>query len=267
MAAPDPSDSDGIVLQFAKTKSNHVSARNQVTKEILNESLIQLSPASTGSASNIMYGATHSLSEQGVEWMKSEESQTRLQATRSLSAVKRKEQHKMSIDGREICDMDEILQVLKMENESLTNLHVHMDSNPQLADDKSGDLNKDITTSNVMENSSSIELEGATNSVSSAVENVVPRIRGSLLPSLPFKPVLVNRYKQATVTAKTLTRPREVTPKTPTSPAREEENTTDLQHRQTQASSEAGGKEIVRESLTEHTVKVITDKVRQMDAR
>ncbi len=259
MAPPDLADTDGIVLQFAK--SNHPSTRNQVTKE----KLIQLSPVSTVSTSNVMYGATHSLTEQGVEWMESEESQVRL-ATQSLSAVKRKEQHKKFSDGGETCDVDEVLQALKMENESLNNQHLHIDSNFQLSDNKHGDLNKGSGTLNVVENSS-IEMtnvEGDTNSASSTVESAAPRIKAALLP---FKPVLVNRYKQATATAKTLVRPRDITTKTTTPLGREEESTVAQRPRQAQPTSEIGGREIPRESLTEHTVKIITDKVRQMDAR
>ena len=278
MIPPDPSDSDGIVLQFAKTKLNHPRTRNQVARDKLHESLIQLSPSSTVSLSSVRHGATRlseeklsdntikhgatDFSEQGIEWMESEPSQHSL-ATRSLSAVKRKEPYKKSMGGGEICDMDEVLEALENENESLTNLHVNMDNKSPLAGDKVGDVKK------TFDNFSSITMTELERGSKNSIESATPRIKGPLLPSLPFRPVLVNRYKQAIVTAKTLAGPRDAATK-PMPLAREEEYTTAAQQqRQSQASNGVGGREehVARESLTEHTVKIITDKVRQMDAR
>ena len=268
------------MLQFAKTKLNHPrTTRSQIVKDKLQESLIQLNPSSTVSLSSVRYraaglseekfgentikhGATD-FSEHGIEWMESEPSEASL-ATRSLSAVKRKELHKKSMGGEEICDMDEVLEVLKNENESLANPHVNMDNKSPLAGDKVGDMSKAFDN---LKNSSSIATTELERESKNSVESAAPRIKGPLLPSLLFRPVLVNRYKQATVTAKTLTGPREAAASKAMPRATEVECTTAAQrHRQPQASSEVG-KEIATESLTEHTVKIITDKVRQMDAR
>ena len=272
------------MLQFAKNKSNHSRAKSQITKD---DSFIQLSPSRVVSLSSIKHaggseeklgenGIRHGamdFSEQGVEWMESEPSQTSL-ATQSLSAVKRKEQHKKSIVDS--CGVDEVLEALKDENESLTNLHVNMDTKSQLAGRKVAEMKKPSQTFDDLKKSSiaTTELERESKH---RVESAAPRIKGSLLPSLPFRPVLVNRYKQTTVTAaKTLARPRDTAATKSTMPlAREEDYTitstgAPLQHRQPQVSSstsEDGGGEVARESLTEQTVKIITDKVRQMDAR
>lgn len=279
-APPDLNNGDGIVLQFAKIKSNHPKTRSQIAKD---ESLVQLSPSSTVSLSSVKLGDTAKVrgenaggitikhgargsAEQGVEWMESEPSQTSL-ATRSLSAVKRKEQHKKSMDDGGTCGVDEVLEALKYENESLTSLHANIPG------DKVGGMKQTSETSDHLKNSSSVvttELEERESR--NVTESATPRIKGALLPSLPFRPVLVNRYKQATVTTKTLARPRDVAVTTAVPLAREEGcTTTALHHRQPQESSEIGEREIqhevVRESLTEQTVKIITDKVRQMDAR
>ena len=266
------------MLQFAKTKPNHPRTRSQIDKEKLQESLIQLSPSNTVSLSSVRHGTARlseeklgdntikhgatDFSEQGVEWMESEPSQHSL-ATRSLSAVKRKEWHKKSMDGREICDMDEVLEALKNENESLTNLHVNMDNKSPLAGDKVGDVKK------TFDNFSSIVTTELERGSKNSVESAAPRIKGPLLPSLPFRPVLVNRYKQATVTAKTLAGPRDTATKAMPLAREVEYTTAAQQQRLSQASSKVGGREehVARESLTEHTVKIITDKVRRMDAR
>ena len=283
------------MLQFAKIKSNHSKARNQIAKD---GSLIQLSPSTALSLSSIKHtggngeklgenGIRHGamdFSEHGVEWMESEPSLASL-ATRSLSAVKRKEQHKKSVGNEEICGVDEVLEALKDENKSLTNLHMNMDTKPQLAGKKVGEMKKASQSfDNLKKSSSSI----ATTELESE-KTAAPKIKGSLLlPSLPFRPVLVNRYKQATAAtaaaaaaAKTLARPKDKAATiTTTPPAREEDytitTTTATAPRQPRASSthsasqDDGGGEVqhvARESLTEQTVKIITDKVRQMDAR
>ena len=279
------------MLQFAKIKSNHSKARNQIAKD---GSLIQLSPSTAVSLSSVKHtggseeklgenGIRHGamdFSEHGVEWMESEPSQASL-ATRSLSAVKRKEQHKEPVGDGKICGVDEVLEALKDENKSLTNLHVNIDTKPQVAGKKGGEMKK---ASQSLEKSSSI----ATTELESE-KTAAPKIKGSLLlPSLPFRPVLVNRYKQATAAtaaaaaaAKTLARPKDKAATiTTTPPAREEDytittTTAATAPRQPRASSthsasQDGGGEVqhvARESLTEQTVKIITDKVRQMDAR
>ena len=303
------------MLQFAKTKSNNPSTKiPQVTDQKLHESLTQHSQSKSGA----------SLSD-AIEWIESEQVLPRL-TTQSLSAVKRKEQYKVSSVGGGDCRVDEVLQALKMENESLTNLQVHTHNKPQLIGDKGGDM-KMSGTINGTENSSveMAKLENDGNSASSVENPLSQRIKGPLLPSLPFKPVLVNRYKQASITAaRTLAR-RETATKALSSAA-EEESSSDVQLQRrgspsevrsreideltdrkvashfltsqviarsrdqsktrqflgdelelrgredkgrslTRGSVEVGGREVVSESLTEHTVKIITDKVRQMDAR
>ena len=299
-ASPDltttSSSSDGIVLQFAKIKSNHSKARNQIAKD---GSLIQLSPSTAVSLSSVNHtggsgeklgknGIRHGamdFCEHGVEWMESEPSQASL-ATRSLSAVKRKEQHKKSVGDGKICGVDEVLEALKDENKSLTSLHVNTDTKPQVAGKKVGEMKKASQSfDNLKKSSSSI----ATTELESE-KTAAPKIKGSLLlPSLPFRPVLVNRYKQATAAtaavaaAKTLAKPRDKAAATITTmpPAREEDytittTTAATAPRQPRASSthsasqdDEGGEiqHVARESLTEQTVKIITDKVRQMDAR
>ena len=293
-ASPDltsTSSSNGIVLQFANIKSNHSRIRNQIAKD---GSLIQLSPSTAVSLSSIK-GSGEKLGENGirhgamdfckhgVEWMESEPSQASL-ATRSLSAVKRKEQHKEPVGDGKICGVDEVLEALKDENKSLTSLHVNTDTKPQVAGKKVGEMKKASQSfDNLKKSSSSI----ATTELESE-KTAAPKIKGSLLlPSLPFRPVLVNRYKQATAAtaaaaAKTLAKPRDkaATITTTTPPAREGDytitTTAATAPRQPRASSmcsasqDDGGGEIqhvARESLTEQTVKIITDKVRQMDAR
>ena len=123
-----------------------------------------------------------------------------------------------------------------------------------------------------------------------------PKIKAPLLvPSLPFKPVLVNWYKRPTIAGKTLA-PRKEEPgaKINTSLAKEEDNKVSLQERISQPVRPSGyrvrevaadssgvverdeigdmfgqvrGREAVSETLTERTVKMVTDKIRQMDAR
>ena len=156
--------------------------------------------------------------------MESEPSQASL-ATRSLSAVKRKEQHKEPAGDGKICGVDEVLEALKDENESLTNLHVNMDTKPQVAGEKVGEMKKASQSIDNLKKSSSISMTELESEKTAA-----PKIKGSLLlPSLPFRPVLVNRYKQATAATaaaatKTLARPRDkVSTITTTPPAREED--------------------------------------------
>ena len=287
---PSFTGSDGIVLQFAKIKSTHPSRTRSQEFAAKNDSLIQLSPSSTVSLSSATGVCEEKLSEnllkhegrknieEGVEWMESQPSQASL-ANRSLSAVKRKERHKKSVGDREICDnnMDEVLEALKNENESLTSLHVNMGNKLPIAGDKVGGMKETSKTFDTfLKNSSSTAMtEDEERESKDSVDCAPPRIKDALLPSLPFRPVLVNRYKQAAVTAKTLARSRDTGATIAMPLAMEEEHATNTalqQRRQPQASSEAGGdsreeQHEARESLTEKTVKIITDKVRQMDAR
>ena len=291
LTPPGFTGSDGIVLQFAKIKSTHPSRTRSQEFAAKNDSLIQLSPSSTVSLSAATGVSEEKLSEsllkhegrknveEGVEWMESQPSRASL-ANRSLSAVKRKEQHKKSVGDREICDnnMDEVLEALKNENESLTSLHVNMGNKLPIAGDKVGGMKETSKTFDTfLKNSSSTATtEDEERGSKDSIDCAPPRIKDALLPSLPFRPVLVNRYKQAAVTAKTLARSRDTGATIAMPLAREEEehatNTALQQRRQPQASSEAGGdsreeQHEARESLTEKTVKIITDKVRRMDAR
>ena len=157
------------------------------------KSLIELHSTSTVE----MYPASSVSLDQGaemthVDW--SEPQSLHRQATRSLSSVRRKQPPRCGdgLVGGDIPAMDEVLHAVKAENESLPSSHTQSQSELVAGGDGKSCLRK----------SSSLELNTIGNQITPAptVDNPPLRIKGSLLPSLPFKPVLVNRYKSTVST-------------------------------------------------------------------
>ena len=218
------------------------------------------------------------------------------QATRSLSAVRRKEAKSSSIDGGQGSAMEDVLQALKMENESVTNL---CKSSP------SGEVEWS-TAAEVGSKSTLTERNapfGDQNEAKESSQLTPPRMKKPLLPSLPFKPVLVSRYRSGDPPA--MSHPAICPPAMTQQAGRAEGNGRNtILHQDHQPSSECSstghttlslasqtardkldrnngapsqclegspldvvGGEGGREATTEHTVKIITEKVRQMDAR
>lgn len=326
-------EGDGIVLQFpAATKSNSLKMSKREVDE-KDKSLVQLHSTSTVK----MFPSSVSLDQEtgptDAEWHEAQTLQR--QATRSLSAVKRKQPCGSgdTLIGGDVPDVDDVLHAMKVENKCL-----HTQSRPELAD---GGVAKEMESREVEDRHclrKSVSLEPNRVEAQTTVSSFgspLPKIKGPLLPSLPFKPVLVNRYKPV-VSPKHSVPPkrRETAPQVSSvaevSTGREEgrqpsdelsdgaargsllsdQSAVAMERtRQTcgesriqkvsgmpfvsQASNQVHGKEVenahvttsqapgqpvgrvdemgegevVRQSLTEHTVKIITDKVRQMDAR
>ena len=252
------------MLQFA---SSHTCTSAKTEKQ---HELVQLNSQPIGLESNSARPVTvnDEADAHNVEWIVAQPPHHG-PTTRSLSAIKRKEQHEGAlISGGDVSAMDEILRALKKENESLSNLHVHVHAHekPQLTTgDRSSETKR--RTSGVVDNQESLrslpsgeQNEVQIESTSSPVE-CPPRIKGPLLPTLPFRPVLVNRYKPS-ISAKPSTRKGSASEVTPVLG----EGAIGVQQ-QSQPSVELRGSEVASQSLTEHTVKIITDKVRRMDAR
>ena len=337
-------DGDGIVLQFpaASTQSNSLKMRKREIDES-DKSLVQLHSTSEVK----MFPSSVSL-EQETEMHEAQALQR--QATRSLSAVKRKQPHGSGdiLVGGDVPDMNEVLQALKVENRVL-----HTQSRPELV---AGGVAREMESRefedrHCLRKSFSLELNRLeTQTTVPSFESPAPKIKGPLLPSLPFKPVLVNRYKpvvsqkpseslkrreialevasiveggstgreegiqpsdelsdgaaceshsdqsvvdlRATEIARQASgefriqkgsstpfirqasvqvQRKEVTsPHITTSQASSQPGggvVTNKSFRIGQISGEIGEGEVPRQSLTEHTVRIITDKVRQMDAR
>ena len=222
------------------------------------------------------------------------------QATRSLSAVRRKEAKSSNVGGGQGSAMEDVLQALKMENESVTNL---CKSSP------SGEVEWS-TAAEVGSKSTLSERNapfGDQNEAKESLQFTPPRMKRPLLPSLPFKPVLVSRYRSGDLPA--MSHPAICPPAMTQQAGIAEGSGRNTVHQDRQPSSECSstghttlslasqtelgptardkldrnngapsqclegsplevvGGEGGREAITEHTVKIITEKVRQMDAR
>lgn len=85
---------------------------------------------------------------------------------------------------------------------------------------------------------------------SKPTEHLIHQRKSNLLPSLPFKPVMVNRYKS------------------PSSQERKAPDKVVVSDLKSSVGTAAKNDDpLASESLTEHTLKIITEKVRKMDAR
>lgn len=193
-------EGDGIVLQFpAATQSNNLKMRKREVDES-NKSLVQLHSTSTVKMFPSSVSLVQETSPAFVEWREAKPLQR--QATQSLSAVKRKQPHGCgdALIGGDVAAVDEVLCALNVENKSLTALHTQ--SQPDLV--AGGGVARERETSSrevedghCLRKSFSLELSKIeTQTTVSSLDNPPPKVKGSLLPSLPFKPVLVNRYKQ-----------------------------------------------------------------------
>lgn len=322
--------SDGIVLQFAQTLSRNVGSKNATIMKN-DQSLVQLNSSSAVCVCPSSVGLEADMTSR--EWTAPQP--LNRQASRSLSAVKRKQRHGETLvgGGTEDPAMDEVLQALKKENESL-NLQSH--SKSQLVTEDI-DSEKTVNLTNVqgegnLKRLSSDEHDRMENKNSASVshnESSARIIKGPVLPALPFKPVIVNRYKsnasakpsgkgeavtrlksaggsthlqqqQSQPTSEQRERAHEVTEQASISqpPSSDIRSKTLSSQRllsrerkskgtateyvdnkpleeirgkgimgQPLSSDEVRGGEVASHSLTEHTVRIITDKVRQMDAR
>ena len=184
----------GIVLQFAPTLSNKVNLKKESNVN-QDHSLVQLNSSSDVHVCPSSVSLEAELN--GVEVTAAQPSKK--QANRSLSAVKRKQD--TLVDGREITVMDEVLHALKKENESVTNLQANAKAQLSVEGDDSqigiSSTNDEVSgTSSLRSSPSDPEKRNRIESQSSYSENP-PKLKGPLLPSLPFKPVLVNRYKSS----------------------------------------------------------------------
>ena len=235
--------SNGIVLQFAPTLSNEVSLKKESNVK-QDHSLVQLNSSSAVHVCPSSVSLEAELN--GAEVSIAQPSKR--QANRSLSAVKRKQD--TLVDGREITVMDEVLHALKKENESVTNLQANAKAQLLVEGEDSqigiSSTNDEVSgTSSLRSSPSDPEKRNRIESQSSYSENP-PKLKGPLLPSLPFKPVLVNRYKSS-VLAKPSVRRDEVVSE---AFSVMNESRTALRQEQCGLASEVRGREQAELSLT-----------------